>query len=223
MFLPAGPWIQLSYSNRFRSVWEYEEAIKSKKIDWRSEIGLVCPVCGVACGYREIDPYHREARELWPPRSGMVPVARFQCRGTAGKYPTFSMLPYQLVPYHRYTLSSMIQAVLLWWEYWKDPGESGTAYRAEQSLPGESRVTAWQLVCWLLSFRRWLLGAQWELVGRYDFSGVPFGESVLEEVHGYFEALSRGPPGRGKAVVSCVREHAEGKGRFMFGVPSQGR
>ena len=92
-FLPAGPWFQLSYSNRFRSVWEYEEAKKSKKIDWRSVIGSVCPVCGVACGYREIKPYCREAREVWPPRTGMVPVARFQCMGTPGKYPTFSMLP----------------------------------------------------------------------------------------------------------------------------------
>jgi len=89
-------------------------------------IGLVCPVCGAECGFREIASYEREVRELWPARDGVVSVARFQCRG-AVRYRTFSMLPYQLVPYHRYTLQSMILTVLLWREYWKDPAEPGTA------------------------------------------------------------------------------------------------
>ena len=90
-------------------------------------IGPVCPVCGGGCGYREIEAYFREVRELWPQRSGFVPVARFQCRGKreAGEYPTFSMLPYQLVPYHRYTLGSMVMAMLLWAQYRRDPDERG--------------------------------------------------------------------------------------------------
>jgi len=189
-------------------------------------IGVVCPVCGGECGFREIEPYYREARELWPPRSGLVPVARFQCRGTQGRLPTFSMLPYQLVPYHSYTLGSMIQAVLLWREFWKDPGEAGTGYQVEQALPVEGRVSAWQLRCWLLAFQGWLRRAQVELAGEFDFSSVRFAERIpemLDEVYGYFESLSRGPPGRGEAVVTCVREHGRRTGRFLFGVPSQGR
>ena len=49
------------------------------------------------------------------------------------------MLPYQLVPYHRYTLGSMVMAMLLWAQYRRDPDERGTAYRVEQSLPGRER------------------------------------------------------------------------------------
>lgn len=189
-------------------------------------IGAVCPVCGGECGFREIGWYGREVRELWPQRVGTVHVARFQCRGTRGRLPTFSMLPYQLVPYHSYTLGSMILALLLWREYWKDPGEMGTGYQVEQALPVEGRVTAWQLRCWLVAFQVWLRRAQVELAGEYNFSSVRFTDLIpemLDEVYGYFESLSRGPPGRGEAVVSCVREHAWKTGRFVFGVPSQGR
>lgn len=186
-------------------------------------IGPVCPVCGGGCGYREIEPYYREVRELWPLRSGFVPVGRFQCRGKgkAGKYPTFSMLPYQLVPYHRYTLGSMVMGMLLWAQYRRDPDERGTAYRVEQSLPGESLVTSWQLRCWQIWFHHFLCAAQAELAGLYDFSDVPFGGSVLDEVYGYFEALSRGPPGRGEGVLSSARSYGERTGRFLLGVPSQ--
>jgi hypothetical protein len=133
------------------------------------------------------------------------------------------MLPYQLVPYHRYTVESMITAILLWAEYCKDPDEVGTAYQVEQLLPGDSRVSSWQLHCWLLAFRVGFSRAQGELFEIYDFAGVPFGAPAIYEVHGYFEAVSRGPPGRGEAVVSCVREHGRRTGRFLFGVPSQGR
>lgn len=190
----------------------------------------MCPVCGVECGYRKVAPYYREACELWPSRSGLVPVARFQCRGTAGKYPTFSMLPYQLVPYFRYTVESMVLALLMWREFWKDPQKQGTAYRVaeevEDAAYGESRVTSWRLTCWALTFRSWLRRAQAELGSGYDFSAVRFQDrlpSILDELYGYFEALSRGPPGCGEAVVACVREHGLKTRRFLFGVPSQGR
>jgi hypothetical protein len=218
--------IQRIYLNSFRSVWEYEEAIKSKKVDWRSEIGELCPVCGEVCGYREIGSYQREARELWPVREGIVPVARFQCRGTPGSLPTFSMLPYQMLPYHRYTLRSMVMAVLLWREYWKDPEERGTAYQAEQALPGEGRVSAWQLSLWVLSIQSAFERGHSELAGRYDFSSVRYFDDlpfVLDEVFGYFEAVCRGPPGRGEGVISFVREYAKRTGRFFLGVPSQSR
>jgi hypothetical protein len=136
------------------------------------------------------------------------------------------MLPYQLVPYHAYTLGSMVQAVLLWWEFWKDPVEAGTGYQVEQALPSEGRVTSWQLHCWLVAFQIWLRRAQGELAGEFDFSRVRFADrapQMLDEVYGYFATLSRGPPRRGEAVISCVREHAQRTRRFLFGVPSQGR
>ena len=202
---------------------EYEEAFLRKKIDLRSVIGVVCPVCGAECGFRRISDYHREARELWPLRSGWVSVARFQCRGTPGRWPTFSLLPDFLVPYHKYTLKTMVMAALLWIEYWTDSEEPGTAYQVEQSLPGDGGVTAWRLRCWVAALRSAFSRSQSELADWFDFSGVPFGAPVLDELHGYFEAVSRGPPGRGDAVLACVRRYGRRTGRFLVGTPSQWR
>jgi len=136
------------------------------------------------------------------------------------------MLPYQLAPYHQYTMGSMVRALLLWWEFRQDPEESGTAYRTEQALSGDAGVTAWQLRCWLLCVWHGLRAAQGELASQYDFSAVRFAhdtEDRLDEVHGYFTALSRGPPVRWKAVVSAVSEYGSVTGRFLLGIPSQSR
>ena len=61
---------------------------------------------------------------------GMVPVARFQCLGTPGSLPTFSLLPWQLAPYHRYTIVSMAWAVLLFREVFAD-GDGGPGVAIE--------------------------------------------------------------------------------------------
>jgi len=222
--------IQRSYANSFRSVWEYEEAILEEKIDWKSVIGSVCPICGVACGYRRIGDYYRTVRDLVSGRIGPVPVARFQCLGIEGHKPTFSMLPHQLVPYFQYTLESMVWSLLSWRAYWKAPESSGSAYEAaeriDETQEGASGVTSWVLRTWALVFQSWLRRMQSELSEEYDFSGVPFSKGlplVLDELHGYFEALCRGPPGDGQGVLVCVKRHAEQRGRFVLGVPSQGR
>jgi hypothetical protein len=140
------------------------------------------------------------------------------------------MLPFQLVPYFQYTVESMVRALLTWREFWKDPGKSGTAYETAQRLDdlsyGESGMTSWRLRCWALIFQGWLRRAQGELSSVYNFSSVEFHAhlpSVLDELYGYFEALSRGPPCRVEGVVSCVRKHAEKTGRFLLGAPSQER
>jgi hypothetical protein len=48
-------------------------------------------------------------------------------------------LPYQLAPYHRYTIESMIMAVLLWSEI-HTAGE-GSVTAAVDELPGDCQVT----------------------------------------------------------------------------------
>jgi hypothetical protein len=145
-----------------------------------------------------------------------------------GPKPTFSMLPYQLVPYFQYTLESMVRALLLWRGFCKDPKSTGSAYRAaeaiDESLKGESEVTSWQLRTWALVFQSWLRRLQAELSEEYDFTGVRFFDGLplaLEELQGYFAALCRGPPGDGLGVLVCAKRHAEQRGRFLLGVPSQ--
>jgi len=60
----------------------------------------------------------------------------------------------------------------------------------------------------------------------YDFTKVRFAggfPQILDELHDYFAALSRGPPAREAGVLLSVRLHSEKTGRFVLGVPSQGR
>lgn len=217
--------IQLAYHNSFRSVWEYEEAVLKEKIDWKSVIGPYCPVCGESCGYRILTEYYRRVIELWPPREGMVPVARFQCRGRkTGR--TFSMLPSQLIPYHLYTVETIVKALLLWREYSKDGEFSGTSYEVEQSLSSESRVTSWLLRKWLAVILHGFLAAHGELSQGYDFSSIRQEAGIagnLDTVHGYLSSVSRGPPILMSAVMTGLCIYGQITERFLFGCPSQSR
>ncbi len=217
--------IQLVYTNSFRSIWEYEEAFFSEKIDWKSVIGPYCPICRDSCGYRELTEYYRFVEEVWPEKKGEVPISRFQCRGAhTGR--TFSMLPNQLIPYQRYTVETIIRALLVWFEYSRERSEPVSAYHVVQTLSGETDVTPWQLRKWLLVIRYGLLAAHGELCARYDFSSVSWAEGIaghLETVHGYVTAFSRGPPVRVSAVVTTLHLYSQITGRFMFGCPSQSR
>lgn len=217
--------IQFVYLNSFRSVWEYEEAFLSEKIDWKSVIGPYCPICGGNCGYRELTEYYRRVIEQWPPREGMLPVARFQCRGRkTGR--TFSMLPSQLIPYHLYTVETIVKALLLWREYSHDAEFSGTSYEVEQSLSSESRVTSWLLRKWLAVILHGFLAAQGEMSQRYDFSSIrreAGTAAYLDTVYGYLASISRGPPVLMSAVMMALHIYCQMTERFLFGCPSQSR
>jgi hypothetical protein len=219
-----GSWrIQHIHHNRFGSVWEYKEAFEAKKIDWKSVTGGVCPVCGDGA-FRQIPPYFRMAEELYPAHCELIPVTRFQCLGKShGR--TASYLPHQLSPYFRYTVHSVLFAVLLWKEFWREPSERRSAYRVEQEIQG-SGVPAWLLKRWLFLLSAGLRAAHGELCVDYDFSKVVFageGADVSEEVVGYLESLSRGPPIRLKAVLQALEAWGQRTGRFVLGVPSQRR
>jgi hypothetical protein len=85
--------------------------VQAGAVDVSACVGGVCPICGTSCGYRPIPAYRREVIERFPVyRKGAVLVARAQCRRTLR---TFSLLPHPLAPYHRYTVDSMVSAVVL--------------------------------------------------------------------------------------------------------------
>lgn len=219
-------WIQLCYPNRFGSIWEYQEAFFLEEIDFLSVLGPVCPVCGVSCGFRRIVDYDRPVVELFPYKEDRVWVARFQCLGTPGRWPTFSLLPYQLLPYHKVTLASMVQALLMWREFWREERHQGTAYEVEQELPGEAGVTSWLLRRWAAVFGVWLWRSREALKGEVMLDVTAFSQrppEILDGLHTCFGAMCRGSPASGDGVLRFVFAHAETTRGFLLGTPSQGR
>ena len=184
-------------------------------------MGEVCPLCGGTGCWREISPYYRTVIELFPFREGSVPIARFQCWKQKR---TFSLLPYQLAPYHLYTIESMILAVFLWSEILAE--DSGGASSAVEELPGDCHVTPWLLRHWLGVVIVGLRGGHAVLLKWYDLSGIRSGESPTEklaEVYIYSRSLgSRGPPSR-LGLRNMMRRYSRHTGRHLLGIPSQER
>ena len=172
----------------------------------------------------EIGPYWRWVTELVPFNEEQVLVARFRCRSTGR---TFSMLPVQLVPYHKYTVASIL-LVLLLAAVASDEG-LGLCATAEKRLTQNTGITGGLIHCWLLMVTTGLrrahhLLARWARLGDILSGETDFGR--LREIRAYCRALRiRGPPrleqmfGLDRALV----RHARATNRFLFGVPSQER
>ena len=186
----------------------------------------MCPVCGKSCGFSRIGSYARWVIELCPYREGMVMVARFRCGDGRG---TFSMLPYQLVPYQRYTLESMVYALLLWRDLCTEEGRLVSGYAVSESLSApECRVTSSLLYAWLLVCRdglrrRHSFLRQEHGLGEIENSNTSCAAEGLEEIHEYCSVLNpRGPP-RQDALKAAAKQYGMKTGGFLLGVPSQGR
>ncbi len=179
-------------------------------------------MCGGRAGYREITPYSRQVVELFPYRHRRVDVARFQCRDTLR---TFSLLPCQLVPYHRYTLRSILLALVLASKL-KAPTQPGLS-RAANALHPDATVWPWQLRKWLGVVVSGLRRAHPILRFGGDLtqirSGVCLSEQVLE-VGAYVQSFvtARGPPDQA-AVARLLSHYFEHTSRFIVGSPSQER
>ena len=214
--------IQLSYDNKFSSIWKYFQVFEEKKIDWDSVIGKHCPICGQNDCYRKIYPYYRNVVTLFPWRSGSIPIARFQCRD---KLTTFSLLPHQLAPYYRYTIESMLLAMLLVHQIKTEDGKSTQA--TLQEFPAESDVTPFRLSCWILAVIQGFRKAHAVLNAWYDFSSLHSEgnkQQWLLEIHAYCRALNpRGPPGKNGSLNLMLQRYSSQTARSLIGIPSQER
>jgi len=151
-----------------------------------------------------------------------VRIARFLCRSTMR---TFSLLPCQLLPYHRYTVATMVLALLLAYNA-AETDHRGFCTVAEQWLPVDAVITGWLLACWLnvivAGFRR---GHAW-LAKRYDLRRVSSAKTSaarLNEIHTYCDAIfARGPPTAGD-IIAVAGAYGSANQRFLFGSPSQSR
>ncbi len=217
--------VQLTYVNGFDSIWEYVTAFEQQTISWEAAVGPRCPICGGAADYAPIPAYVRGVATLWPCREGHVWIARFRCRKTGR---TFSLLPCQLVPYHRYTVDSILGALLLAAQL-QGPRRAGLS-RSPGELPPDSTVCRWLLFRWLHVAVRGLRRAHAVLAQGRELGAVRSGDEVADqliEVAVYVGAFA--PCGRGPPSLRAVRrllahyQHRSQATHFLLGTPSQQR
>ena len=184
-------------------------------------MGSGCPICGQVDCYREITPYWRYAIELSAEfRKERIPIARFLCRR---RRKTFSLLPIQLIPYFQYTVSAVIETLLLGTGCWQG-GERGF-YGASLSVDPESLVTPWLIACWLVAVLRGFRRGHAVLAQFYDLSAIRTPkEAAWEEAAGYFGALGWKRAVGWKALLEGLLDrYSRRTGQFLFGTPSQYR
>jgi hypothetical protein len=161
--------------------------------------------------------------ELFPVyRKGEVLVARCQCRQTLR---TFSLLPHQLAPYPRYTVDSMVLALMVAAGLFQEQGRPGLDKTLEE-LAADCDVTLWLVHCWVQTLAQGLRGAHAVLCGWHELWAVRSGTGLadtLSEVAQYLGALgARGPP-RIEGIEEVLLRYGSRTGRFLIGKASQER
>ena len=136
------------------------------------------------------------------------------------------MLPCQLVPYHHFTVDSILLALLLAADL-RAPGGSGLS-RAAAALPAEAGLSHWLLCRWLRLALRGLRRAHAVLAQGHDLDGVRSGRGIVDQLTevtlyvGAFCQRGRGPPGS-RAVGRLLKHYQHRSGHFLLGIPSQQR
>jgi hypothetical protein len=214
--------IQLPYFNKFETIWEYRESFLSDQIDFRSFIGARCPICGAEDCYRAMRPYWRYAIELYPGfKKERIPIARFICRQ---RRKTFSLLPFQLIPYFQYTVGAVMGTLLLGMGCWQ-MGQRGF-YGALEAVDPDSLVTPWLITCWLVVVVRGLRRGHAVLRQFYNLDGIRTSNrtGAWEEVARYFRAFGLKPEERRHPLLlDLVCRYSRRTSQFVFGTPSQYR
>jgi hypothetical protein len=100
---------------------KYYQKVKGKSydiadiLDLEIDIHNCCPICGGVGCVRFIGYYYRKMIDEKGTYYKKVPIARYICRGKGGQkivgHKTFSLLPYQLVPYIRYSIPFIINSL----------------------------------------------------------------------------------------------------------------
>jgi hypothetical protein len=217
--------IQLTYLNKFETLWEYRKSFLAGQIDFSPSIGAVCPICGRPDCYREITPYWRFAIELFPEfRKEKIPIARFLCRK---REESFSLLPIQLIPYFQYSVGAVIGTLLLALQC-RQMGQHGF-FGASISVDQDSYVTPWLIACWLTVILRGLRRGHRVLVGLYDLSAIRIQNETppWKEVTAYFTAFGLRPQVQssqaGDVIERLLYRYSHATAQFLFGTPSQSR
>ncbi len=132
---------------------EYYEKVKHREgsfqdaIDIGFDIKERCPLCGGKNCAKFLGFYYKRVVDERGTYYKAFPIARFQCKRKGGcpivKHRTFSLLPYQLVPYTKYSIPFIIKTLkkinieersineIL--EYWAVSNEHGTYFDLERA------------------------------------------------------------------------------------------
>lgn len=105
------------------SLTEYYKKVKGKNYDLIGILDLpidftnCCPICGGVDCVRFIGYYERKVTDENGTFYKKFPIARYKCRRKGKKktvkHKTFSLLPYQLVPYSQYSIPFIIKCLTL--------------------------------------------------------------------------------------------------------------
>lgn len=134
------------------------------------------------------------------------------------------MLPTQLIPYHQYTVTAVIGALLLGLQC-RRIGQKGY-HGAALAVDPESRITPWLIATWLsmvvVGFRR----AHAVLSGFYNLAEIHIEQltGTWEKVCGYFTCLHGTPQTRwGPGLQGLLNRYSLSCRLFLLGSASQGR
>jgi len=79
------------------------------------DVTACCPICAATGCAELLGCYHRQAIDEYGTYYKAFPIARFECHGLGnvpvGSHRTFSLLPYQLIPYVKYSLPFIIKCL----------------------------------------------------------------------------------------------------------------
>jgi hypothetical protein len=220
--------IQHIYINTFSSLLEYKKVFQEKEIDWTHVIGSKCAICSEETCSREITPYFRTIVSLFPYMEITIPVCRFLCRK---EKKTYSLLPHQIAPYHRYTVSSMTLCLLIAYE--QRFQHQKPLSRLIDDLPedcADCNLTTGLILTWLTRMVLSLRRAKAALKGAYPWPEACFRtktlEGMLNEIHPYILAIvepyaSPKEQHRVRRLDQMIAKYAHQTGTFLFGTPSQ--
>lgn len=205
--------IQYSFYNTYNDIWEYKDAFLKGTVDFSSVFQDGCPVCGRKTCYRPLSEYYRYAIDLFPFQKSLVPIARFWCDT---KECSFSFLPHQLIPFHRYTIEAIIGTLIMVYRY-RVMGYRGF-HGAAMDLDPDCSVTPWLIFKWLSLVVKGLRRAHAFLISLYPLSDLPVNPAKdrMKEVFFYFTGLAGSAP-EARHLVTVAGVYSAGTGHALWG------
>lgn len=210
--------IQYPFDNTFNDIWEYGNKFSS--INFEAYLGEQCPICGKINCYTQIAEYYRNAISLFPYKKGIIPVARFLCNSTGR---TFSLLPYQLIPYHQYTVDSII-GTLLTVHHYQCLGQKGY-HRACLELNPDCLVTPYLIQTWAMLVSSGFIRGHPFLKASYPLSVVAKAtcSTMIQTIYLYLEGVAESATLHRRCILPVLRCFCDRVGNFLFGTSSRDR